>query len=107
MKTQQIKNTKNKTKTKSKYEIYIDYPKNNEIITYKHHYAIRVGTPNEGIVEISIDNSEFQKCRHSAGYWWFDWYNIPLGKHTIIARLVDPKRLRTLKKSEPTTCTVI
>ncbi|MCS7230996.1 MAG: hypothetical protein RMJ67_02505 [Elusimicrobiota bacterium] len=99
--TKRIKNTH------KKYEITIDYPKNEEVITYKDHYAIRIGTPNnDGVVEISIDNSEFQRCRHSVGYWWYDWCNIPSGTHTLVARLVDPIKNRTLKKSEKVICIV-
>lgn len=94
------------TSRKSKYEITIDYPKNGEVITYKAHYAIRVGTPNQGIVEISIDNSPFVQCRYSVGYWWYDWVNIPSGEHTIIARLIEPNKQRTLKKSVPVKCIV-
>lgn len=94
------------SKKNSKYFIVIDYPKNNEVITHKTHYAIRIGTLNAGNVEISIDNSEFQKCRYSSGYWWYDWCNIPVGKHTLVARLIDPKKNRTLKKSEEVVCIV-
>ncbi len=93
-------------KKKNEFFIVIDYPKNNEIITHKLHYAIRIGTPNIGSVEISIDEGEFQKCRYSSGYWWYDWYNIPLGKHTLVAKLVDPQKNRTLKKSEKVVCIV-
>lgn len=100
---------KKKTATtgrKPKYEITIDHPKNGEVITHKAHYAIRVGTPNQGIVEISIDGGNFVPCRHSVGYWWYDWVNIPLGEHTIVARLVDPNKKRTLKKSAVVRCIV-
>ncbi len=94
------------TSKKSKYEITIDHPKDGEIITHKAHYAVRIGTPNQGIVELSIDGSEFYKCRHSVGYWWYDWCNIPSGQHTLVARLVDPQKNRTLKKSQPVKCIV-
>ncbi|MFN3551417.1 MAG: hypothetical protein ACK4WJ_06390 [Endomicrobiia bacterium] len=102
-KSRKTKKTKSSTST---YIIVIDYPKNNEVIAHKAHYAIRIGTPNIGNVEVSIDDSEFQKCRYSSGYWWYDWCNIPSGKHTLVARLVDPKKNRTLKKSEKVVCIV-
>lgn len=93
-------------KRSPRYEITIDYPKNNEVITYKNHYAIRIGTPNEGMVEISIDGSEYQKCRYSVGYWWYDWNNIPEGTHTLEARLINVKNNRVLKKSQKVKCVV-
>jgi hypothetical protein len=95
-----------KTEKKSKYIVVIDYPKNNEVITHKQHYAIRIGTPNQGIVEVSIDNGEFQKCRFSSGYWWYDWHNIPEGEHILVARLIDPQKNRVLRKSEKVVCVV-
>jgi hypothetical protein len=94
------------TAKRTKYEITIDHPKNGEVITYKTHYAVRIGTPNQGIVELSIDGSEFKRCRHSVGYWWYDWCNIPSGEHVLVARLVDPQKGRTLKKSQPVKCVV-
>ncbi|MCX7956726.1 MAG: hypothetical protein N2643_02380 [Endomicrobia bacterium] len=97
--------TKKATK-QSKYEITIDYPKNLEVITHKQHYAIRIGTPNIGIVEVSIDKGSFNRCRFAAGYWWYDWNNISEGTHTIIARLIDPVKEKTLKKSETIKCIV-
>lgn len=98
--------SKKGTTRKPKYEITIDHPKNGEVITHKAHYAVRIGTPNNGRVELSIDNGEFLPCRHSVGYWWYDWCNIPVGKHTLVARLVDPVKNRTLKKSAPVKCIV-
>ncbi len=96
--------TKKQTKTvkKPKYEITIDHPKDGEVITHKAHYAVRIGTPNNGVVELSIDGSEFHRCRHSVGYWWYDWHNIPVGKHVLVARLVDPQKKPYFKKI--TTC---
>lgn len=91
---------------KPKYEIVIDHPKDGEVITYKAHYAVRIGTPNKGLVELSIDGAPFVKCRHSVGYWWYDWHNMQTGKHTLVARLVDPEKNRTLKKSEVVKCIV-
>jgi hypothetical protein len=100
---------KKQTKTvvrKPKYEITIDHPKNGEVITHKAHYAVRIGTPNQGVVELSINGCEFYKCRHSVGFWWYDWHNIPQGEHILVARLVDPQKNRTLRKSEPVKCIV-
>lgn len=106
MKIKKNSDLNNKIKRKSKYEITIDYPRDEEIISYREHYAIRVGTPNNGIVQISIDGGEFVQCRYAAGYWWYDWCDIPLGQHTIVARLVDPNTKRVLKKSNQVRCVV-
>ncbi len=65
-------NTKKIAVRKSKYEINIDYPKDKEIISHREHYAIRVGTPSLGNVEVSIDGGKFIPCRYSIGYWWYD-----------------------------------
>ena len=104
--SKKIPRVSKKGEKKSKYIIVIDYPKNNEVITHKHHYAIRIGTPNPGVVEVSIDNGEFQKCRFASGYWWYDWHNISEGEHILIARLVEPQKNRVLKKSEKVVCVV-
>ncbi len=106
-KTGSIEHSTEIKKTRSsKYQIFIDHPKNGEEITYKAHYAIRIGTPNQAKVEVSIDSGEYQQCRFSSGYWWYDWCNIPPGKHKIVARLVDPQKNRTLKKSAVVECLV-
>lgn len=98
--------TKPKKGRIAKNHIVIDHPKNNEEITYKAHYAIRISAPNNGIVEVKFNDGEYQKCRNSAGYWWFDWSNIPSGRYEIVCRLVDPQKNRTLKKSEKIFCIV-
>ncbi len=91
----------------SKYLITIDHPKNDEIILHKNHYAIRTTvTSGDGVVEISINNGGWQKCRSTAGHWWYDWHNIPEGKHVIVSRLRDEQKNRTLKKSDPVCVTV-
>ena len=89
-----------------KHAVTIDHPVNGEHITYTGHYAVRVGTPNEGVVRLSVDGGEFLPCRFSGGYWWYDWCDIPAGRHTLVARLVDPLTDRVLKKSSPVTVTV-
>lgn len=92
--------SKSSAKGKKIY-LNIDHPKNEEVITHKVHYAIRVSATPNGIVEVSIDSGEWRKCRFSVGHWWYDWHNIPVGVHTIVARLYDEHKKRTIKKSEP------
>jgi len=84
--------------------ITIDYPTDNEAISGLH-YAIRIGA-SEGIAEISINKGDWQPCRHSAGYWWFDWGYFSPGKQTLVARLKD-RTDKLLKKSTIRKCEVI
>ena len=66
----------------------LDYPRQDETITGRH-YAIRVGAPLDAQkVEVAIDQGDWQACRQSAGYWWFDWTGYENGEHEITARLV-------------------
>lgn len=57
-------------------DLMIDYPLEGEKIR-KGSYAIRISAPPNSDVEISINNGEWQPCRESIGYWWFDW--TPMG----------------------------
>lgn len=68
----------------------IYHPKENEIITHPH-YTIKIGINGRGHAEVSIDGGPWRRCRHSEGFWWFDWANYPLGNHKITARLCDDK----------------
>jgi len=77
--------TKKITMTNNEY-IVIDYPKNMETITSRH-YTVRIGASNCVGVDISIDDQPWTPCRHSVGYWWYDWNNIQPGNHQIVARL--------------------
>jgi len=76
------KNNENKTHD----YVVIDYPKNLETIT-SNNYTVRIGASNCLNVEISIDDQPWQNCRHSVGYWWYDWHNIQPGNHQITARM--------------------
>lgn len=80
------KNTKLTNVNATQEYIVIDYPKNLETIT-SNHYTIRIGSTNTDRVEISIDDNPWQNCRHSVGYWWYDWNNISKGTHQIVARM--------------------
>lgn len=68
--------------------VNIDHPTNGEIIG-AHHYSIRISTNASGKVDISIDGGDWQPCRSSVGFWWFDWHHIPSGSHKIVVRIVD------------------
>lgn len=85
----------------SKSYVIIDYPQNGEKIN-SANYTIRIGSSGDGSVQISINNGEWLSCRFDSGYYWFDWYSIPAGKHQCIARIQLPDG--TYKKSQPITC---
>lgn len=76
--------------------VVIDHPSQNDKLV-PPHYAIRMGA-SEGIVEIQINNSSWMPCRHTSGYWWFDWVNFSKGSYKITARLKDSSD-KTLAKS--------
>jgi len=74
------------TEQAAKAYIVIDHPKNNEVFG-KGHYAFRIGASKCDKVEISIDDQPWHSCRHTVGYWWFDWSCHVGGTHQAVARL--------------------
>ena len=83
------KNTKTTTRTKlvnTNEYVVVDYPKNLETITSRH-YSVRIGASDCTGVDISINDQPWQPCRHTVGYWWFDWNNIQPGTHQLVARM--------------------
>ncbi|MBN1823251.1 MAG: hypothetical protein JW803_02920 [Endomicrobiales bacterium] len=68
--------------------IFIDHPINSEIVSGLH-YAIRIGASDNGWVELSFNDGAWQPCRHSVGYWWFDWGYYTSGTYKLTARLKD------------------
>ncbi|HAT72257.1 MAG TPA: transaldolase [Elusimicrobia bacterium] len=85
------KNTKTNTATRAKLVntneyVLVDYPKNLENITSRH-YSVRIGASDCTGVDISINDQPWQPCRHTVGYWWFDWNNLQPGTHQLVARM--------------------
>lgn len=78
--------TRTETRTTLKEYVEIDYPTNMETITSRY-YGIRIGTGPCDRVDISIDDQPWQTCRHSVGYWWYDWTNYTPGTHQMVARM--------------------
>jgi len=101
-----VKTKKAAAKPAAEPKVYVvlDHPQVDEIISGLH-YAIRIGASDNGAVEISFDNGEWQPCRPSAGYWWFDWGYFTPGAHKITARLRDAAGA-TVKKSPVVKCEV-
>ncbi|MFA7009085.1 MAG: bifunctional transaldolase/phosoglucose isomerase, partial [Elusimicrobiales bacterium] len=77
--------TQNKLTGTTEY-VLIDYPKNLETITSRQ-YSIRIAANDAAGLDISIDDAPWQSCRHSVGYWWFDWTNFTPGTHQLVARM--------------------
>jgi hypothetical protein len=85
--------------------IVIDYPTEEEVVSGLA-YSIRVGASGNGSVEISINGGDWMPCRHSVGYWWFDWGYYEPGSHEITARIVN-SRGKAIKRSAVRKCTVV
>ncbi|OGR82820.1 MAG: hypothetical protein A2902_06450 [Elusimicrobia bacterium RIFCSPLOWO2_01_FULL_64_13] len=69
--------------------VTIDFPLNGEQIQ-PGHYAVRIGADGGTAVDLSIDGQDWQPCRPSAGYFWYDWTDIPAGKYRLAARVRLP-----------------
>lgn len=66
--------------------VAMDYPQQGEKITAPH-YTFRVGaTGDPERVEVSIDQGPWQSCRHSAGYWWYDWSGYTGGRYQAVVK---------------------
>ena len=79
--------------------ICIDYPQNNETV-YCGHYCFRLGSRKPcSAMQVSINGGEWQNCRYTNGYWWFDWWNFNTGNFYLEARAyVDGKEEQTAKR---------
>lgn len=82
--------------------LVIEYPKENEVIN-PPHYAVKIGTNEHSKVEISIDNGDWQPCRHSGGFWWYDWTGYISGAHNIAAHVLGNNK-KVLLKSKVRKC---
>ncbi|HVE11799.1 MAG TPA: hypothetical protein VNI01_00270 [Elusimicrobiota bacterium] len=67
-------------------EVSIDYPQEMECIS-SPTYTFRIAVEDGERVEVSIDDSDWQTCRHSGEYWWFDWQGYAAGRHGMVARV--------------------
>jgi hypothetical protein len=92
-----------RTEYSGTHYVGVDFPQVGEILT-SPHYAIRVSTSATEGVEISIDGKEWQPCRESVGYWWYDWSGFGAGVHTVVTRILVGKRSL---KSKPRSFTAI
>lgn len=89
---------------KSDLSIHVDYPLEEELVM-PGHYAIRIGSDSEAEVEVSINDSEWQTCRWSVGYHWYDWWPTQAGDINIVLRFRTGKG--RWKKTDRRRCRVI
>ena len=69
--------------------ITIDFPKTGERI-HPQHYAICIRAHEGDNVQLSINQGDWKPCHFARGFYWFDWHNIPNGKHEIVAKMMLP-----------------
>lgn len=84
--------------------VNLDYPKEGEALN-PGSYAIRVSAACDHKVEISIDGGPWAECRHSVGYFWYDWAPSGSGEHRIVARA--KKGGPRVKTSQERRCVVV
>lgn len=85
----------NKLNVTANAYVTIDYPLADETIR-QCHYVFRIGASSNGHVELCLNNGEWMPCRHSVGYWWYDW-NATSGNYTAMARITTPNGVVTTK----------
>ena len=90
---------------KQKRYVLVDYPMEGEVITGQI-YSFRISASPTERVEISIDDQEWLPCRHSVGYWWYDWSGFSAGPHSLLARISSSAGKRNLA-SKPRQFTVL
>ncbi len=81
--------------------VVIDYPKNGDILE-PHHYSIRIGASVGHDVQVSIDKGPWQPARENSGYYWYDWHDISIGQHSVVARITFANG--KTKKSKAVNC---
>jgi hypothetical protein len=78
--------------------VALDYPQDAETIVGPN-YTFRISAPVDAQkVELSINKSPWQTCRHANGFWWFDCSDIARGPAQARARTItkDGKMKMTL-----------
>ncbi|MFH1259337.1 MAG: hypothetical protein ABII74_05965 [Elusimicrobiota bacterium] len=78
----------------------IDFPVKGKVIT-SPDYCIRLSAVPGNRVEISVDGGQWNLCRESAGFWWFEWADYAVGNHTLSAQIVtwDGKVIAKIKSN--------
>lgn len=64
----------------------LDHPQQGEKITASQ-YTFRIGTIGAiERIEISLNEGPWQACRHSVGYWWYDWADYAAGRFQAVVK---------------------
>lgn len=81
----------------NKRVVAIDYPRHDETITSNDYTFRVVAMPGVRKVEVSINESAWEPCRHAGDSWWYDWSGYTRGEHEVTARvlLADGRYLAT------------
>lgn len=69
--------------------VFVDFPREGDSVPLGH-YAIRVGAPADGTVEVTLDGKAWNVCRNAVGYYWYDWRPEKAGRAAIVARFKGP-----------------
>jgi hypothetical protein len=71
----------------NKKVVAIEYPRESETIA-SNNYTFRI-VAMSGVkhVEISINDSAWEPCRHSGDSWWYDWSGYGAGEYEVAARV--------------------
>lgn len=84
-------------KTSPVESISIDYPEESEIVDHPT-YTYRIRAPKTAdLVEIRLDQGQWQPCRRAVGYWWFDWSGYGPGRYQAEVRSRTPSGAETSK----------
>lgn len=83
----------------------IDFPRPEEPVS-AGDYTIRIAAEGASKVEVSINGGQWQPCRASVGFFWYDWRPAEPGEYKIVARGTRGGKGRP-RESLPRDCRVI
>jgi hypothetical protein len=98
------KPVKKANKSSTSLSVAIDFPREGEQIL-SNHYAVRISTEAQGVIEVSINNGDWKQCRRAVGFGWFDWNPVKGGDYTLTARVLSSNGKQI--SSSPVKCRVV
>lgn len=84
--------------------LLIDFPREGEQVR-PGHYAVRIAAGGARRVEVAINGGEWQACRSSVGYFWYDWRPEEPGRQELVARARSGKG--RARKAEVRSCRIV
>lgn len=84
--------------------LLIDFPREGEQVR-PGHYTVRIAADGAKRVELSISGGEWQACRSSVGYFWYDWRPQAPGRQELVARARSGRG--RARKSDVRSCRII